>query len=82
MVQHFQVQKFTRKDQISSLKSPYSTTIDPLTLFLRLLVIERKLENEITNYVNYELTPYPMSLFKDGKICPTWRSELKSHLLK
>ena len=63
--------KFKRKDQISSLKSLYSSIqvekenvmIDPLTLFLRLLVVvERKPENEIANYFNYELTPYPMSL--------------------
>ena len=53
--------KFKRKDHISSQKSPYSSiqvekenvTIDPLTLFLRLLVfIERKTENEIPNYFN------------------------------
>ena len=58
--------KFKRKDQISSLKSLYSSiqvekenvTIDPLTLFLRLLVVvERKPENETANYFTYELTP-------------------------
>ena len=83
--------KFKRKDQISSLKSLYSSiqvekenvTIDPLTLFLGLLVVvERKLENEIANYFNYELTPYPMSLFKDGKMCSTKKSALKTFLLK
>ena len=83
--------KFKRKDQISSLKSLYSSiqvekenvTIDPLTLFLRLLVVvETKPENEIANYFNYELTPYPMSLFKDGKMCSTKKSALKTLLLK
>ena len=60
-----------------------NVTIDPLTLFLRLLVVvERKLENEIANYFNYELTPYPMSLFKDGKMCSTKKSALKTFLLK
>ena len=58
-------------------------TIDPLTLFLRLLVVvERKPENEIVNYFNYELTHYPMSLFKDGKMCSTKKSALKTFLLK
>ena len=54
-----------------------NVTIDPLTPFLRLLVVvERKPENEIANYFNYELTPYPMSLFKDRKMCSTKKSAL------
>ena len=58
-------------------------TIDPLTLFLRLLVaVERKPEDEITNYFNYELRPYPMSLFKDGKTRPSNKSKLKTFLMK
>ena len=58
-------------------------TIDPLTLFLRLfVVVERKLENEIANYCNYELTPYPMLLLKDGKMSPTKKYALKTFLLK
>ena len=60
-----------------------NVTIDPLTLFLRLLVVvETKPENEIANYFNYELTPYPMSLFKDGKMYSTKKSALKTLLLK
>ena len=47
-------------------------TTDPLTLFLRLLVaIEREPENERANYFNYELIPFPMSLFKDGSALQT-----------
>ena len=58
-------------------------TIDPLTLFLQLLVaVERKSENEIADYFNYELTPYPMSIFKNGKMCSTKKSALKTFLLK
>ena len=58
-------------------------TIDPLTLFLSLLVVvERKPENEIANYFSYELTAYSMSLFKDGKMCSTKKSALKTFLLK
>ena len=45
------------------------------------VVIERKPENKI-NYFNYKLTPYLMSLFKDGKMCPTKKSALKTFLLK
>ena len=89
--QTFSSCKFKRNDQISSLKSLYSSiqvekenvTIDPLTLFLRLLVaVERKPENEIANYFNYELIPHPMSLFKDGNMCSTKKSALKTFLLK
>ena len=60
-----------------------NVTIDPLTLFLQLLVaVERKSENEIADYFNYELTPYPMSIFKNGKMCSTKKSALKTFLLK
>ena len=61
-----------------------NVTIDPLTLFLRLLVVvERKPENEIANYFNYELTPYPMTLFKNGgNMCSSKKSALKTFLLK
>ena len=53
--------------------------IDTLTLFLRWLVFfEINFDNEIANYFNYELTPYPMSPFKDGRMC----SALKSFLLE
>ena len=55
-----------------------NVTIDPITLFLCLFVaVQRKPENEI-NYFNYELTPYSMSLFKDGKMCSTKKSALKN----
>ena len=89
--QTFSSCKYKRKDQISSLKSLYSSiqkekenvTIDTLTLFLRLLVVvEKKPENEMANYFNYKLTPYPMSLFKDGEMCSTKKSAFKTFLLK
>ena len=66
---------FKRKDQITNLQSLYSSitidkervAIDPLTLFLRLVVlVDRKPEVEIENCFYYELTPYPTALFKDG----------------
>ena len=78
--------KFKRKDQslYSSIQvEKENVTIDPLTLFLCLfVVIERKSANEIANYFNYELTPYPMSLFNDEKMCSTKKSTLKTSLLK
>ena len=82
---------FKRKNQISTLQSLYSSvsigtenvTIDPLTLFLRLIVmVEKKTENEIVDYFNYELSPYPMSLFKEGIMRSAQKSKLKQFLLK
>ena len=83
---------FKRKNQIVNLQSLYSTinidandsiSIDPLTLFLRLIVVvEKKPENEVVSYFNYELTPYPMSLFKDGLMRPAQKSKLKTFILK
>ena len=58
--------------------------IDPLTLFLRLVVlVDRKLEVEIENCFYYELTLYPTALFKDGviRIAKT-KSTLKNFLLE
>ena len=58
-------------------------SIDPLTLFLRLIVVvDRKPENETEDYFSYELSPYPMSLFKDGAMRPSAKSKLKNFLLK
>ena len=66
---------FKRKDQITNFQSLYSSitidkervAIDPLTLFLQLVVlVDRKPEVEIENCFYYKLTPYPTALFKDG----------------
>ena len=82
---------FRRKDQITTLQSLYSSisienekvSIDPLTLFLRLIVaVDRKLENETEYYFSYELPPYPKSLFKDGAMRPLVKSKLKNCLSK
>lgn len=81
---------FKRKKQIRPMQSLYTRvkighdtiTIDPLILFLRLVVvIERKPENEIADYFFYELSPYPMSLFKDGVLRTAQKSKLKSYIL-
>ena len=82
---------FRRKDQITTLQSLHSSisienekvSIDPLTLFLRLIVVvDRKLENETEDYFSYELPPYPMSLLKDGAMRPPAKSKLKNFLSK
>ena len=83
---------FKRKDKIINLESLYSSviiekeevTIDPLTLFLRLvLLFESKPEAEVENYFYYQLTPYPTPLFKDGAMrTPKNKAKLKNYLLQ
>ena len=36
----------------------------------------------MASHFNYQLTPYPMSLFKDGMMCSTKKSLLQTFLLK
>lgn len=82
---------FKRKNQVTTLQSLYSSvkigdekvTIHPLTLFLRLLVVmvEKKPDQEVINYFEYELCPYPMSLFKDGVMRSSQKSKLKSFMV-
>ena len=36
---------------------------------------------EITSYFEYELAPYPMTLFKNGQMRPAIKSKLKDFLL-
>ena len=83
---------FKRKEKITNLQILYSSvsvdkedvSIDPLTLFLRLvLAVERKPETEIESYFYYELTPYPTSLFAGGVMRPAKnKATLKNHLLE
>ena len=83
---------FKSKDQITNLQSLYSSitidkeqvAIDPLTLFLRLVVlVDRKPEVEIENCLYYELTPCPKALFKDGVMrTANNKSTLKKFLLE
>ena len=73
--QTFASSSFKREDQITNLQSLYSSiridkervAIDPLTIFLRLVVlVDRKPAVKIENCFYYELTPYPTVLFKNG----------------
>ena len=59
-------------------------SINPMTLFLRMaFAIERRPEFEMESFFEYELTPYPTSLFKNGMMRPAMnKSLLKSHFLK
>ena len=79
-----------RKDQIYTLQSLYysaaikneKVSINPVTLFLRLIVVvDRMPESEIEDYLYYELSPYPMSLFKNGTMGTATKAKLKNFLL-
>ena len=54
--------------------------INPLTLLRLIVVIERKLENEIEKYFNYEFCPYPMLVVKDDVARSAKKSALKNFL--
>jgi hypothetical protein len=80
---------FKRSNQLINLQALYSNikvnteniSVDPLTLFLRLAVIvEKKPEKEIEDYFYYELTSFPMSLFKDGVMRSAQKHKLKDYL--
>ena len=54
--------------------------INPLILFTRLSALAGREEN-IEKYFDFELTTYPMSLFKDGMMRKPEKNSLRSHLL-
>ena len=81
-----------KKNKVTNLQTLYSTVkinddkvdINPLTLFLRLVtVVDRKPQQEIANFFSYELSSFPMSLFKNGFMRPpSKKSSLKEALVK
>ena len=80
-----------RSQKVINLQSLYSNVtvegenldVNPMTLFLRLItVVTRQPDTEVDSYFQHELAPYPMSLFKDGKMRDGGKSKLKEHLLK
>ena len=86
----FSEYSFKKKSQVVTLRSVYSSIkigeekviIDPLFLFVCLVVIvERKPEQEIEKYFEYELSPHPMSLFKHRYMRFVQKSKLKSFLI-
>ncbi|KAK2579946.1 hypothetical protein KPH14_007626 [Odynerus spinipes] len=75
--------KYKRKKKITSLKALTSTikfsdrnvTIDPSLLFQRICVL-KKSDEELKAYLNYELAPYPLSLFDDKGMRKTPKAKL------
>ena len=65
--------KIKRNDRVKCLDSKVNSvkidkkqvTIQPTLLFNRLSALAGREEN-VSKYFEFELTPYPMSLFKDG----------------
>ena len=51
--------------------------IDPMTLFSRLIALMMR-ENDVAPYFEYELSPYPASLFKNGVMRDTTKSKLRN----
>ncbi|KYN29868.1 hypothetical protein ALC57_00677 [Trachymyrmex cornetzi] len=47
--------------------------VDPLLLFQRICVL-KKTDEELKDYLNYELAPYPLALFEDGELRKTKKS--------
>ena len=78
---------FKRKDQITKLLSLYSSimiekehvAIEPLILFLRLVLVDWKPEIEIEICFYHGLTPYPVALFKDGEMRRTKNKSALKH---
>ena len=55
--------------------------IDPLILFSRLILLAER-EEETTPYFEYELTNYPLSLFKNGMVRSGNKVSLRNYLTK
>lgn len=81
----FETVTFKRKDKVLSLKSINSSikvndeavTINPLLLFQRLCVSIRSI-NDMKQYLKFELSPFPLSLFTENGL----RKNVKSDLYK
>ncbi|GFQ81080.1 uncharacterized protein TNCT_76771 [Trichonephila clavata] len=73
--------KLSRKDKINPFWAKNSKikiredviTVEPLLLFQRIFVL-KKTDEELQNYMNYELAPYPLCLFEDGELGKTKKS--------
>ena len=77
-----------RSQKVINLQSLYSSVtvegenldVNPMILFLRLITVDtRQPDTEVDSYFQHELAPYPMSLFKDGKMRDGGKSKLKEH---
>ena len=56
-------------------------SIDPMILHMRLISIMQR-ENDIESFFDYELTPEPAILFKDGLMRKTNKAVLRNILMK
>ncbi|GFU87357.1 uncharacterized protein TNCV_2716431 [Trichonephila clavipes] len=73
--------KLSRKDKINHLLAKSSKikiredviTVEPLLLF-QCICVFKKTDEELQNYMNYELAPYPLCLFEDGELRKTKKS--------
>lgn len=74
--------KQSKKNVVLSLASMSSSikvdgdivTVNPLTIFQRTLIAEN--EEDVTNLLTYELTPFPMALFHEGVLRKGKKSSL------
>ena len=80
--------KIKRKDHVTCLNSKANAvkigekmvTVNPTLLFTRLSALAGREEN-VASYFEYELTPFPMSLFKDGLMRKLDKASLRSLIL-
>ena len=81
--------KIKRSLKVNNFESMYNSVkvgnkkeinIKPTTLFLRLIAISQRTPNT-EDYFRYELTAYPMSLFKDGLVQKPNKTLLRNSLV-
>ena len=80
--------KIKRRDRIICLDSKINTvkindksvTVNPNMLFTRLSALAGR-EDNVPSIFEHELTPYPMSLFKDGMMCKPDKASPRTVLL-
>ena len=81
--------KIKRSLKVNNFESMYNSVkvgnkkeinIKPTTLFLRLIAISQRTPNT-EDYFRYELTAYPMSLFKDGLVQKPNKALLRNSLV-
>lgn len=82
----FKISKIKRRGKVKAMASLQNAVkkgnkevrIDPMTLFSRLVVLFMR-ENDIASYLFYKLSPYPTSLFKNGKMRDPKKSKLREY---
>ncbi|XP_054259405.1 uncharacterized protein LOC128984141 [Macrosteles quadrilineatus] len=80
---NFKTVKFKRHDRVNPLSVMHSgikvhdkvVIIDPTTLYRR-MTIAKQSEDELKEFLKYELSPYPTSLFQEGSMRKGTKSKL------